>query len=255
MIALTRAVPPSIADCELTHLTRTPIDYSRARAQHAAYERALEACGCRVQRLPDAPELPDSVFVEDAAVVFDEIAIVARPGAASRRAETASVAAALREWRPLAAIEAPGALDGGDVLRLGRRVFVGLSTRTNEHGARQLEQAIAPFGYRVTRVRVRECLHLKSAATAASAATVLLNPAWIDAQLFDDWVAVDPGEPGAANVLCVGGRVLAAAAYPRTRARLAARGLSIVDVDASELAKAEGALTCCSLVIESTAAA
>ncbi len=251
MLAFTRGVPTSIASCELTYVSRSPIDLARATAQHAAYERALEDLGCRIERLPDAPDLPDSVFVEDVAVVFDEIAVVTRPGAASRRAEVDAVAAALAPHRTLARVEAPGTIDGGDVLVVGRTVYVGRTRRTNAEGARQLARAIAPFGYRVAEVEVRGCLHLKSAATAFGDAAVVLNGAWIDATLFRefDCVAVHAAEPGGANVLRAGDGVLAAAAFPRTNERLAARGARLTAIDVSELAKAEGALTCCSLLL------
>ena len=162
LIALTRAVPPSIDRCELTHLERTPIDYARAAEQHDRYEAALAALGCRVERLPDAPDLPDSVFVEDTAVVFDELAVIARPGAVSRRGEVTAAMAALERYRRVACIEAPGTLDGGDVLVTERRVFVGDTPRTNADGARQLAALIAPLGFDVVRVPVTECLHLKS---------------------------------------------------------------------------------------------
>lgn len=250
LLAITRAIPPSLARCELTHLERRPIDVARAVEQHRQYESALEALGCRVRRLPAEPELPDSVFVEDAAVVVDECAVVTRPGAASRRAETASVAEALRPHRDLREIEAPGTLDGGDVLRLGRRIYVGIGGRTNEEGARQLGAFLAPFGYAVHPVAARGCLHLKTAATALGDDLLLINPAWVDGAVFGGarWVEVDPAEPFAANVLCVGNTVLAPAAAPRTRARLENHGFEVVSVDASELAKAEAGLTCCSLV-------
>ena len=250
-VAITRSVPPSITRCELTHVARQSIDYDRVRAQHAAYERALETLGCRIQRLPDTPDLPDSVFVEDAAVVFDEIAVLTRPGAASRRPEIESVAAALEPQRTLAFIEEPGTLDGGDVLTVGKTVYVGLSRRTNADGARQLEHAVAPFGHRVVRAAVDGCLHLKSAVTAVSDGAVLLNPAWIDPRVFaaHDRIDVDPSEAAAANVLRVGDRVLVAAAFPRTNDRVAQRGAQIAIVDVSEIAKAEGALTCCSILV------
>ena len=165
-LTLTRSVPPSISQCELTHLARVPIDYQRAVQQHVAYERCLERLGCTVERLPDAPELPDSVFVEDAAVVFDDLAVIARPGAASRRPEVDAVAAALRAHRRLAFIEAPGTLDGGDVLVTPGKVFVGISGRTNADGVDQLATLIAPLGFDVVPVPVTGCLHLKSAVTA-----------------------------------------------------------------------------------------
>jgi dimethylargininase len=251
-IALTREISPSLAHCELTHLPRETIDVDRARAQHRAYEDLLRAIGCDVRRLPAEPDLPDSVFVEDTAVVFHELAVVTRPGAASRREEVRSVAVTLASYRQLHRLQEPATLDGGDVLVVGRTVFVGLSSRTNEEGARQLAAAIEPQGYAVRPLTVRSCLHLKTAVTRVGPATVLLNPDWVDAQAFDAWerTLVHPEEPWAANALAVGGRVLYPAGFPRTRERLIARGLDVRDVDLSELAKAEGGVTCCSLVLE-----
>ena len=149
MIAITRDVSPAMARCELTHRPRVPIDVGRAAEQHAGYERALTRLGCSVVRLGASAEMPDCVFVEDAAVVLDEMAVIARPGAASRRAETAAVADALRSHRPLARIEAPATLDGGDVLAAGRSIFIGRSSRTNDAAAAQMQALTAPFGYTV----------------------------------------------------------------------------------------------------------
>lgn len=250
-IALTRAISPRLAECELTHLDRTPISVPRAEAQHEAYEAALRALDCEVRRVEPAPEHADSVFIEDTAVVFDEIAVITRPGAESRRAETDAVARALAGLRPLARIVAPGTLDGGDVLVVGRRVFVGRTGRTNDAGIVQLRSALAPHGYTVTAVDVTGCLHLKTAVTAIDDGTVLVNPAWVDAAAFAPAavITVDPAEPMGANVLRIGARLLYGADYPRTLARLRAHGADVTTVDASELAKAEGAVTCCSLVL------
>ncbi len=251
LIAFTRAISPRIAECELTHLDRTPIDVARAEAQHSDYESALRALGCEVRRVEPAPDFADSVFIEDTAVVFDEIAVIARPGAESRRAETTAVERALAPLRPLARIVAPGTLDGGDVLVVGKRVFVGRTGRTNDVGIAQLRTAIAHHGYTVDAVDITGCLHLKSAVTALDDATVLVNPSWLDARAFAPLtvVEVDPAEPFGANVVRVGARLLYDASYPRTLARLRARGHDVTTVDASELAKAEGAVTCCSLVM------
>ena len=250
-IALTRDVSPAIGRCELTHLDRRPIDVGRARAQHRAYEQALASLGCRVERVAPAPELPDSVFVEDTAVVLDEVAVVARPGAPSRRPEVDGVADRLARLRPLVRIEPPGTLDGGDVLVLGRRVFVGRSARTNDDAIAQLDRVLRPLGYDVQSVEVRGCLHLKSAVTAVGPASLLLSSDWIAPGPFGglDLVEVDPAEPYAANVLWVGGAVLMPAAHQRTRRLLDALGLPVVAVDVSELAKAEGGVTCCSIIV------
>jgi dimethylargininase len=244
-------VPDTLARCELTHIPRTEIDLTRARVQHAAYEHALGQLGCVVQSVPAAMDLPDSVFIEDTAVVFDEIAVIARPGMVSRQREPEAVAAALARLRRLAAISAPATLDGGDVLRIGRDVYVGVSGRTNGEGVRQLTHLIAPYGYRVHTVETQGCLHLKSAVTAVRDDLLIVNPQWIDARWFPgmQWIAVDPTEPFAANVLRVEDTVLCDASMPKTRARLEGSGLTVRTVDMSELAKAEGGITCCSLLV------
>lgn len=250
LFALTRAVPSSINACELTHVERHPIDIAVARAQHAAYEAALQEAGCTLLRLPALDELPDSVFVEDTAVVVAELAMITRPGAASRRGETASVAEALRAYRDVFEIREPGTLDGGDVLQIGETIYAGISARTNAEGARQLDEALEAYGYVTRTVAVERSLHLKSAVSLVGPNTVLLNPQWIDRAAFQpyDVVEVDPEEPFAANALLAGGTLLCAPAYPRTNARLAAKGIAVTPIDMSELAKAEGGMTCCSVV-------
>jgi dimethylargininase len=253
LVALTREVSPAIARCELTHLVRDPIDLDRARAQHAEYEACLARAGCRVERLAAGPDMPDSVFVEDTAVVFDEVAIVTRPGAVSRRVETSAVAEVLRPYRPLFQIDSPGTVDGGDVLVVGRTCFVGRSSRTNDAGIAQMRGVLAPYGYRLTAIEVHGCLHLKSAVTAVGDDLLLINSAWLPSAPFGafDRIDVHADEPAAANALSVGGQIIYSTAFPRTRERLERRGLRILAVDATEVAKAEGAVTCCSVIFES----
>jgi dimethylargininase len=250
-IAYTRAVSPSLADCELTHLERVPLDVARAAAEHDAYERLLARLGAPVRRLPPEPDRPDAVFVEDTAVILDEIAIIAQPGAPSRRPETRSVEAALALHRPLARIHGSATLDGGDVLVSGHRVYVGLSSRTNREAVEQMALAVSPLGYDVIPVRFSGCLHLKSAVTLVAADLLLLNPAWVDIDAFvgHQAIDIDPGEPHAANALRVGNTVIHPAHFPLTRARLEARGLRVAPVAMSELAKAEAGVTCCSLLM------
>ena len=249
-IALTREISPALRNCELTHLARAPIDVERARRQHDAYEHALAALGCAVRRLPAGAEMPDSVFIEDTAIVLDEAAVITRPGAVSRRAETPAVADALAAYRTLLRIEAPGTLDGGDVLVADRTVFVGRSARTNDAGIEQLRGALADFGYTVRAVEVDGCLHLKTAVTCVGGGRLLINRGWVPAEAFAgrELIDVDPAEPFAANALRIGERIVHPDAFPRTRARLEARGVHVVPVPADELAKAEGGVTCCSLV-------
>jgi dimethylargininase len=253
-IALTRDVSPGMNRCELSHLARSPIDVARAVEQHAAYEQALMELGCTVHRLPADDTMPDAVFIEDTAVVVPELAVMARPGAASRRAEPRAVAHFLAPHRPIATIEAPGTLDGGDVLRIGRTLYVGVSARSNHDGIAQLARHLAPWDYRVVPVATHGCLHLKTAATEAAPGILVVNPAWVDAEVFGEAVAVpvDPGEPFAANVLRVGEATICAAAHPRTQRRLEDAGIAMRPVEASEFAKAEGGVTCCSIILDST---
>jgi len=251
VIAFTRSVPPSIINCELTHLEREPIDFERAAEQHQLYEKALIKAGCTIHRLPSLPDLPDSVFVEDTAVVLRELAIITRPGAESRRSEVTSVAEALRPHHSLAFIESPGTLDGGDVLTIGSTIYVGESTRTNAEGIRQLAKLASQFGYRVRSVKVSGCLHLKSAVTRVAEDVILLNSAWVDSSLFPDLrqIEVHRHEPFAANALLIGDRVIYSASHDQTRQRLEQNGIDVLVVETDELEKAEGAVTCCSIVI------
>jgi dimethylargininase len=254
LVALIREVGPDIGRCELTHLPRVPIDAALAAAQHRAFGSVLADLGCEVVALPAEAGFPDAVFVEDTAVVVDEIAVVLRPGAASRQGETPAVAAALAAYREIAMIGAPGTVDGGDVLRIGRQIYVGSAEggRSNAVGIAQLEAALVPYGYRVSGVPVRGCLHLKSAVTAVAPATLLINRQWVDPGAFAevDFVDVHPSEPHAANALLVGGTVIYPASHPRTAELLAERGIALRTVDVSELQKAEGAVTCCSILLE-----
>jgi dimethylargininase len=252
MRGIVRLPSPALSACALTFLERRPIDFARALEQHRAYVRALEAAGVAVTALPEQPALPDAVFVEDTAIVLDECAVMTRPGIDSRRPETASIATALNEVRPLVHIAAPGTLEGGDVLRVGRTIFVGRTPRTNEDGIRQLVSLVEPHGYEVVPVTPTGCLHLKSAVTYAGMETVVLNSDWIDVELFSRWqcVPVAAEEPFGANVLIVGNIVHTAASAPRTRKKLDALGFDTRALDTSEFEKAEAALTCLSLLFE-----
>lgn len=252
LIAITHEVSPNMGQCEITHIPRQVIDINLARSQHIQYERVLVELGCQVRRLSVEPNLPDSVFVEDNAIVLNEMAIIARPGAETRRDETRSVSEVLGEYRTIFKIVSPGTLDGGDVLQVGRRLYVGVTERSNESGVKQLIDLVSPYEYEVVRVQVDGCLHLKSAVTHVGDEILLINRSWVDAKSFmgKDFIDVDPGEPYAANALLVGGELVYPAIFPETRRRLEDRGYSVRDVDVSELQKAEGAVTCCSLIFE-----
>ncbi|HEY0174126.1 MAG TPA: arginine deiminase family protein [Pyrinomonadaceae bacterium] len=250
IVALTREPARAMNACELTHMERVPIDARSAAGQHRAYCDALRACGVRVVTLPAVDELPDSVFVEDTAIVLDEVAVLTRPGAASRRGEVRLMEPEVARLRPVVRVEPPATLEGGDVLRLGRTLYVGLSPRTNAEGAAALRRLAAPHGYEVVTVEPRGCLHLKTGCSALDDETVLVNPGWVDAAFFRgrEVLTADAAEPWAANVVSVGGAVCASAAFPRTAEMLSARGYDVRAVEVSEFAKAEGSLTCLSLL-------
>ncbi|HVX05759.1 MAG TPA: arginine deiminase family protein [Rhodanobacteraceae bacterium] len=233
-------------------MPRRAIDVGLARRQHAAYEQALREAGCEVRQLPEQPGQPDSVFVEDTAIVLDEVAVITRPGAASRRGEVASMAVALEGLREIVRIEPPGTLDGGDVLRLDRTLYVGTSARSSAEGIAQLARLLAPFDYRVVAVPLQGCLHLKSAVTQVASGQVLVNPDWVDARCLPGWepIAVDPAEPHAANALLVGDALIYPASCPRTAEALRGLGIDLRSVGMSEMEKAEGAVTCCSLILD-----
>lgn len=245
-----------MARCELTFAERLPIDHVRALAQHRDYCAALEARGLEVLRLPADEDFPDCCFVEDAAIVLDELAVLARPGAASRRGELAAVEAALAPYRRIQRIEAPATLDGGDVLQVARRLYVGVGTRTSADGAAALARIAEPLGYEVVPVRVTGCLHLKSAVTALDDETLLANPALLDPAPLRPHRILDvaPEEPAAANVLRLDGAIWAHPGFPRTLERLERAGYSVSPVDVSEFLKAEAALTCKSLLFRKTTA-
>ena len=257
LTAITRSVSPAIVNCELSFISRQPINLEIARAQHLAYEQLLEKLGARVVSLPAEPDLPDSMFVEDPAIVLDELALIFPLGTESRRPEAVSLAQAVSKFRRLEHVTLPGTIEGGDVLRIGRKLFVGLSKRSNAAGIRQLAAILVPYRYEVIAVPVTGCLHLKSAVTCLGRDTLLANRAWFDPAPFSGyhWIDVDPAEPHAANALALVNTIIFPASFPRTRARIEAAGFHVTPLDISELQKAESGLTCSSLIFESDTSA
>jgi dimethylargininase len=247
--ALVRAPSSRLAEGIVTHIERAPVDVALARAQHGAYADALAGCGWRIQPAPVAEDCPDSVFIEDAVVVCEDLAVLTRPGAPARRAEVAGAAEVVR---PLglrtASIQEPGTLDGGDVLQAGRTVYVGRGGRTNGAGIRQLRALLAPLGRTVIAVPLRGVLHLKSAVTALPDGTFLLLPDLVPAGLFP---AVRPvREESGCHVVPLGGdRVLIATSAPRTAELLDDLGFTPIVVDISEFEKLEGCVTCLSVLL------
>jgi dimethylargininase len=245
---LVRPPSPRLAEGELTHLGRVPVDVELAQQQWAGYVDAWRRLGWSPVEVPRADEFPDGVFVEDAVVMFGPVAVLTSPGADSRRGELATVAATIdRPDLQLHRLLAPATLDGGDVLKVGRTVYVGRSTRTNEHGIMALAAIIEPLGYRVRPVPVTKVLHLKSAVTALPDGTVIGWPPQVDdPALFDAFLPV-PEEQGSAVVVVDDTTVLLSASAPGTAELLRARGLTVVTVPVSEFEKLEGCVTCLSV--------
>jgi dimethylargininase len=252
LTAITRGVSPAMVNCELTFVARAPIDLAKALEQHRTYQQVLAKFGANVVSLPAEAVLADSMFVEDPAMVLDELALIFPLGTESRRPEAASLAKVLAKFRELKYVQLPGTAEGGDILRVERNLFVGLSKRTNGEGTRQLQSIVREYGYTVTAVPVSGCLHLKSAVTFLGRNTLLANRKWFDASCMPgfEWLDVAPEEPHAANALAFGDTVILPASFPLTRTRIEARGFTVLPLDISELQKAESGLTCSSLLFD-----
>lgn len=250
-VAVTRKISPRFNECEITHIDRTPIDLDIARTQHANYVQALLSAGCQVVELPEEANLPDSVFVEDTAFILPEVIVITRPGADSRKPETESIIKALASYKKLIQVTEPASVDGGDVLILGKNIYIGLSLRSNQAAVDQIQGLLKEYGYTVTGVEMHDCLHLKTALTRVDDQTVLINPNWVDTSPFKElnWIEVDASEPFAANCLPVNGSVIYPTSFPKTAQKLVSHGCKIVPIEVDELAKAEGAVTCCSLIL------
>jgi len=252
--AFTRAVSPRLAHCQLTHQPRVPIDAAKAAQQHAAYEQALADAGFDILRLPELADDPDAVFVEDTALILGGHAIITRPGAASRAGETQSTASGLSSHFHVHRVT-EGHVDGGDVLRIDERLYVGLSSRTDSAGIGALRNIAAPLGFTVIKAELRECLHLKTGATfagpdGAGTPTLLYSEHSVDPAQFEgvDPLAVADNEPAAASCIRAGDGLILPAGNPRTAQLLRDRGFRVVEVDVSELQKAEAGVTCMSLI-------
>ena len=250
LVAITHVPSPLLERGERTYVDEAPVDHALSLRQHAAYSDALRACGAEVVTLDANRDLPDSVFVEDTAIVLDEIAVMMSMGAESRRGEPPAIEATLRRYRPIDRVRLPATIDGGDVVRAGRTLYVGVSPRTNAAGVDALREAVRAYGYAVIGVPVLKCLHLKTACSALPDGSLLVNREWIDvrplspAQLVD----VPVNEPWAGDVLVIGERIIASDAFPETAKLLEGRGFQVVPVAVSEFAKVEGGVTCLSLV-------
>ncbi|HXH74159.1 MAG TPA: arginine deiminase family protein [Bacteriovoracaceae bacterium] len=252
-IVLVRKPSPLLVQCELTHIKRETIDFPKLLDQHTRYVEALTQLGCQVKYLPDLNQSPDGVFAEDTAFVLDEVAVITRPGAVSRQSEVTSVDQALQAFRKeIHRITAPGTVDGGDILKVEKNIYIGLSTRTNEEGIKQMRNYLSPHGYQVKAVSVPLCLHLKTGVSYLGKNHLLINPEWVEAGMFPEFtkIKIDPGESFGANVLVIDDKVFITASAPETSKKLKQAGFTLIKLDISELARAEAGLTCLSLVFK-----
>jgi dimethylargininase len=248
LIALTHLPSPKLQSGERTYIGREPINPALALRQHEEYRAALRSCGASIVVLEDNRDLPDSVFVEDTAIVLDEVAVMMSMGAESRRAEVPAIEAALQPFRRIEHVRLPATIDGGDVVRSGRALYVGASPRTNAGGIHALREIVKPFGYTVTAVGVHGCLHLKSGCSALPDGRFLVNSDWIDVWPLDaSLVRVPASEQWAGDVLTIDSTIIASDAFPETIATLG-QDFRVIPVSVSEFAKAEGGVTCLSLV-------
>lgn len=251
--ALTHKISPRIAECEVTFINRSPINLRLAARQHDNYCAVLRGLGVIVEELSENESYPDSCFVEDTAIVVDELAIICSMGVPSRRGETALIKRELARYREIAHVSLPATIEGGDVLRIGRKMFVGQSSRTNLGGIEEIARILRPYGYRVRPVRTKGSLHLKSACTAIDEETLFVNPDWVELDAFGGFhlVHTPAEEPWSANILRVGSTVCAQAGFPRALELMERVAGKVETIDISELRKAEAGLTCSSIIFES----
>lgn len=253
LLAITHLPSPALQDCELTFVESTPIDISLAQTQHQNYCAMLERCGAKVIILEHTMALPDSVFVEDPIIVLDEIAILASMGVVSRRKEREAMETFFKDYRVIKRIELPAHIEGGDVLKIGKTLYVGDSARTNKEGIETLANLVKPFGYQVVSVKVTGCLHLKTGVTALDDTTVIINPEWVDEGAFQNFnkIYLPKEEPFGANVLRIGEVVCMNEAFPKTLSMVKHLGYTTQSVNISEFVKAEAGLTCMSVLMKS----
>jgi dimethylargininase len=253
LTALTRAVSSRINECELTFIERQTIDNDHAIRQHKNYQQLLKSLGLKVIELPAHDLCPDCCFIEDTALVLDEVAIATRPGSDARRGEVAGVLPTIATYRKIIQVEPPATLEAGDVLRVGRNLFIGITSRTNRQGIDFVREHAAPHGYKVHAVEVPGALHLKSVCTAVNERTILANSSRMDIEPFAGYelIEVPRDEWMAANVLLVNGTVCMHEGFRKTSALLRERNIQIRTVDISEFLKAEAGLTCLSIIFDS----
>ncbi len=250
LIAITHKPSPHLNNCELTHLQPQKIDINKASSQHKKYCQTLTDLGVKVITLDENLSMPDCAFIEDTAIVLDEIAVITPMGITSRQGETELVEKELAKFRPIAKIKSPAKIEGGDILKIGKKLYVGLSTRTNLKGINALEKIAKPFGYEIFPVKIYNSLHLKTACTALDNETILVNSEWIDTDCLGNFkkIRISKEEPFAANILRVENKICVHSEFNKTNKILEDSGYEMVRADISEFLKAEAGLTCLSLI-------
>lgn len=249
--AFCREVPVTFDQAIVQSRSSAPIDVGLARQQHQAYVQALESMGLQVQVLPADRHFPDCCFVEDCAVVADGVALIPRLGAPSRRGEEIPIATVLERHVGIEWVRNPATLDGGDCLRIGKRWYVGRSRRTNAAGAGRVREVFAPLGFDIIEVPLQNILHLKCVCSRLDEQTMLLAEGSIPAEVFRDVrvLHVPAAEAYAANSLAVNGTILMPAGFPATRRAIEGAGFKVAELDHSEIRKADGAMTCLSILV------
>lgn len=239
----------NLQNCELTYLESEKIDMQKALEQHQAYIKMIQECGVEVDVIQDNLDLADSVFVEDPIIVFDEVAVLTSMGVESRRGESEALENYFSKIKPIKHIKLPAKIEGGDVLVIGKTVYVGLSPRTNQEAINKLSNILEPYGYEVIGVKVHGCLHLKTGCTALDEKTVLINKEWVDEQPFKKYHLLDTlkDEPFGANIMQINGYICMNEAFPKTLEFVKTLGYKVKSCDISEFVKAEAGLTCMSV--------
>lgn len=251
-IAFVRRPASSLVHCEVTHVAREEIDLPSAFRQHQEYRQAIQNGGVTVESLPPEESFPDGACIEDNAIILPELAVIASMGTASRQSEPALLVSVLSRHRRLVGVSPPATIEGGDVFRIGKTLYVGASSRTNRAGVNALRDIVEPLGYGVALLPIRGCLHLKTACTPLDDDTLLVNPDWLDGDALKTFrlVSIPPEEPFAANVLRLPAGILGNAAYPRTLDLIQAHGYPVTGVELTEFSKAEAGPTCLSLIVD-----
>lgn len=249
-IAIVRDVPDSFQKCLTSFHTKVQIDVALAKHQHQQYCNTLSSLGLKLIRIEADDTLPDCCFTEDTAIVVDDFAVITIPGAPGRILETIEIEKILSPLKTIVHITNPGTIDGGDVLKIGKKIFIGNSARTNVEGISQVDTIVKPLGYEVIPVKIQDTLHLKSVCTYLGGGCILLAEGYLDDKIFSEYdkVVVPKEEEYCANCLVVKGNVLIPKGFPKTKGLIEMKGYRVVELDMSEIEKAEGALTCLSVI-------